>query len=464
MNRFYHLVLFSFSCVFSASAQLEADADFIGRIYDHTLTKSTCYDWLHFLCKNVGGRIAGSPQGAAAERYTAQMLDSIAGIDTVWLQGVEVNCWSRGKVEQASIVNSMHLGTVPLSVAALGFSAPTPKLGISAEVIEVRSLDELEKLGKDRVKGKIVFFNRPMDPTKVNTFHAYGQAGDQRTAGPRKASELGAVAAIVRSLTVKYDDVPHSGVTIFGEAKAIPAVGIGLQSADMLSELLQKEPGLKVNLRLDCAHLGKQTAYNVVGEIRGSKFPNEIIVVGGHLDSWDIGEGAHDDGAGCVQSMQALQTLLRLGYKPQRTIRCVLFANEENGMYGATHYAEEAKRKGEKHLAGIESDAGGHTPRGFTMEALEDILPKSYERAQQWRALLAPYGLYQLETGGSAADISKLKPQGAVLFGYRADSQRYFDYHHTVNDRFENVHRRELELGAAGMTALLYLIDKYGFK
>lgn len=460
-------VLYSLLFISSLSAQAqtdtEADVQMVSRIFEEVLTNGSEYEWLRYLCKNVGARIAGSPEGAAAVEYTSNMLDTI-GVDSVWLQAVEVDYWRRGTVEKASVINSQLMGTVPLSVAALGFSAATPELGIVGEVIEVRELDDLEKLGKDKIQGKIVFFNKPMDITKINTFHAYGNSGWQRTQGPQRAAELGAIGAIVRSLTVKYDDTPHSGVTLFKEIKPIPAVGIGLKSADLLSALLQKEPNAKVNITLGCANLGKRTTYNVIGEIRGSKYPDQIIAVGGHLDSWDIGEGAHDDGAGCVHSMQVLQTFLRLGIRPQHTLRCVLFANEENGLRGATVYADEAKRKGEKHLAALESDAGGHTPRGFSIDAETGILEKSHKRAQQWRSLLAPYGFYEMETGGSGADISRLKSHGAVLFGYRPDSQRYFDYHHTVNDTFENVHKRELDLGAAGITALIYLMDKYGFK
>jgi Zn-dependent M28 family amino/carboxypeptidase len=443
-------------------AQSDEDVEKVGDIFDNVLTQSTCYNWLHYLCKNVGHRIAGSPAGAAAVEYTRQMLDTM-GCDKVWLQPVKVPYWTRGNIAECRIINSATVGTLDLNVVALGYSAATDLVGISGEVIEVKSVGELEKMDAAKVKGKIVFFNAAMDPTKISTFTAYGEAGHQRTAGPKKAQEKGAIAAIVRSLTLKADDVPHSGVTIFDSGKEIPAVGIGIQSAERLSALLKKETGTKVFIRLDCKKHGEQMTYNVIGEIKGSVYPDKIILVGGHIDSWDIGEGAHDDGAGCVQSMEVLNVFKRLGIKPKHTIRCVLFANEENGLRGGSTYAEEAKKKGEKHVAAIESDGGGHAPRGFGMDATTELLKGAYAKAQKWREVLAPYGFYELVTGGSGADIGPLKNQDVVLFGYRPDSQRYFDYHHTANDVFENVHKRELELGAAGIAALVFLIDKYGF-
>lgn len=460
--RLLFFLVIAFSLAPTAQAQNDEDIEKVREIYDNVLTSSSCYNWLHFLCKQIGGRIAGSPEGVAAERYTAQMLDSI-GVDKVWMQEVEVNYWRRGSIAKAKVINSELLGNIDLSVTALGFSGNTPRMGLTAEVVKVWDLNALEKIPASEIKGKIVFFDKGMDPTKTNTFHAYGAAVGQRTAGPRSAAEKGAIATLTRSMTLKQDDVPHSGVTSFKSQDPIPALALGMQSANLLSELLDTEKGVKINIQADCEHMGKQKAHNVIAEIKGSTYPDEVIVVGGHLDSWDIGEGAHDDGTGCVQAMEVLHVFKRMGIRPKRTIRCVLFANEENGMFGATTYAEYAKNSKQKHIAAIESDAGGHTPRGFQMDAKKEISKSAFKQAQRWREILAPYGLYYLDAGGSAADISKLKPQGTVLFGYRPDSQRYFDYHHAETDVFENVHKRELELGAAGMAALVYLIDRYGF-
>lgn len=439
----------------------DAEIKYIRGLYKNILTESPAYDWLHYLCKNIGGRVGGSPEYAAAVSYTSHMLDTI-GCDKVWTQPVEVPYWRRGTIEKARIVNSKQLGTVELAVTALGFSGGTDALGITGEVIEVSNFDELEALGAKKIAGKIVFYNRPMDVTRLNTFYAYGAAVNQRSSGPRKAAELGAIGTIVRSMTVKQDNVPHTGVTSFKKQTPIPAVGIGLDDADLLSALIDKEGIVSVNIQLNCQHMGKRIAHTVIGEIRGSEKPDEIILVGGHLDSWDIGEGAHDDGAGCVQAMEVLHLFQRLGIRPKHTVRCVLFANEENGLFGATEYAKQARAKGEKHIAAIESDAGGHVPVGFRMDAAENISKASYAQVVQWRSIFASVGVWDIQAGGSAADISRLKDQGTVLFGYRPDSQRYFDYHHSKKDVFENVHRRELLLGGGAMAALVYLLDKYG--
>jgi hypothetical protein len=339
----------------------------------------------------------------------------------------------------------------------------TGATGMVAEVVEVKSLDEVEKLGKEALNGKIVFYNRPLDPTQINTFNAYGGAVDQRGLGASRASRQGAIGVLVRSMTTRLDDVPHTGSMQYEEGVTpIPAVGISTNDAELLSKLLQEE-SVRVYLRTGCERYPNKLSHNVIGEIRGSEKPDEIIVIGGHLDSWDVGQGAHDDGAGCVQSMDVLQLFRRLNYKPKRTIRCVLFMNEENGLAGGRAYAAEALRKKEKHLAAIESDRGGFTPRGFTCEGDAGIFEKRFKKVVQWSDLLEPYGLV-FRAAGSGADIGPLKAQKAFLFGFEPDSQRYFDYHHTAIDTFEAVNRRELEMGTAAMTALVYLLDKYGLE
>jgi carboxypeptidase Q len=339
----------------------------------------------------------------------------------------------------------------------------TPKSGITGEVIEVNSLDDVEKLGKEKIGGKIVLFNRPMDPTQIRTFSAYGGAVDQRVYGPSKAGEYGAVAALVRSMTTRQDDVPHTGVTVYKDSLIrIPGIGISTNDADYLSQAL-KGGQVKVSVISGGKMMGKRSAPTVIGEIRGSDFPDEIILIGGHLDSWDVGEGAHDDGAGCVQAMEVLRILESLQYKPKRTIRCVLFSNEENGLAGGKTYAAESNAKGEFHLAAIESDAGGFSPRGFSFEADTSVFKTYYKNVNKWLPMLESYGLH-FETGGSGADIGPLKSQKGLLIGLRPDSQRYFDFHHTATDTFENVNKRELELGAAAMASLVFFIDKYGIK
>lgn len=447
------LLLFVQSSCFSQ----DDDAIFIRQIYDKALTQGRSYTWLRHLTKDIGNRLSGSPSAEKAVFWAKSMLDTL-GADKVWLQPCIVPRWERGAPEKVNFVKSKLMKNKSLNILALGGSGAGD---VMAQVIEVKSLDEVDKLGELGVKGKIVFYNRPMDATQIATFSAYGGAVDQRVAGPARAAKYGAVGAIVRSMTTRLDDFPHTGTTSFGDASPIPAVAISTNHAEVLSDVLKKETSVKIRIKTNCRKLPDVESYNVVAEFRGSEKPDEIIAVGGHLDSWDVGEGAHDDGTGCVQSMDVLQVLKRAGYKPKRTIRCVLFMNEENGLVGGRAYAEAAQKNKEKHICAIESDGGGHTPRGFSFEGEADVFTSGFKKVKNWSDLLEPYGLI-LKKGGGGADISPLKKQQVLLCGFNADSQRYFDYHHTQNDTFEAVNQRELELGVAAMSSLVYLLDKYG--
>jgi len=438
----------------------DTDARFIKQIFDQALRDGSSYPWLADLCTLAPGRLAGSPSASAAVAFTQAVLDTLR-LDSVWLQPCSVPHWVRGDKEQARIVNSRKLGSVNLRALAIGNSIGTGPSGLTAEVIEVQSLDEVDRLGTKAIQGKIVFYNRPMDPTIVNTFAAYGGAVDQRGAGASRAAKYGAIAVIVRSMTNQIDTVPHSGAMSYDPAyPAIPAIAISTADAELLSSLLNDEP-IRVFMQTNGQMLSNKINHNVIGEIRGSEFPNDIILVGAHLDSWDIAQGAHDDGAGCVHAMEVLRILKKTGYQPKRTIRCVLFANEENGLVGGRTYANISNQHNEYHMAAIESDRGGFTPRGFTVEADEAVFTRKFKQLTNWLPLLEPYGLY-IRKGGSGADISPLKSQQGVLIGFEPDTQRYFDFHHTANDNINAVHKRELELGAATITALVYLIDKYG--
>jgi hypothetical protein len=445
---------------FNTQAQKDSEAAlYIREIYDKALTNGQCYEWLSHLTTQIGGRLAGSPQSLAAVEYTKQVLDTL-GMDSVWLQPCIVPHWTRGDKEEVRIVHS-PLGSMDLKALALGNSVGTPDEGLLGEVIEVKSLDEVEQLGAARIKGKIVFYNRPMDPRQIRTFNGYGGAVDQRVFGPSKAAKFGAIAVLVRSVTTQLDDFPHTGTLVYEEGVAkIPGLAISTNDAERLSAIL-KRGKTSVFIKTNCQMLGNKPSYNVIGEIKGSTHPDEIILVGGHLDSWDVGEGAHDDGAGCVHAMDVIQILKRLNYKPKRTLRCVLFMNEENGQGGAIAYMEASNKNGEFHMAAIESDAGGFTPRGFTADGDASIFVKKFQKVTDWLPLVEPYGLY-LQKGGSGADISRLKSQKGLLFGFRPDSQRYFDYHHTTQDKLEAVNKRELELGVAAITSLVYLLDMNG--
>ncbi len=446
---------------FVATAQSnEKDSLFIHRLHAAGLSDGKSYAWLQHLCLQIGHRLSGSTQAARAVDYTRQELESL-GLDRVWLQPCMVPYWVRGDKEVVYMKSPTSHREIPLTALALGNSVGTGPDGIRAEVIEVQGVEALEKMDSAEVKGKIIFFNKPMDPTKLNTFEAYGGAVGQRYRGPALAADKGAVAAIVRSVTTSLDDYPHTGVTMYREdGPNIPAVAISTLAANALSETLKKER-MNLYVRTTCQMLPPVESHNVIGEIRGYEKPNEIILVGGHLDSWDVGHGAHDDGAGCVQAMEVLYLLKKVGYQPKRTIRCVLFMNEENGGAGAEAYAQASKESGELPLLSIESDAGGFTPRGFSFDGEEVKFDPMFAKVRQWSGLLDDYYL-GIWKGGSGADIAPLKDQGGLLSGYRPDSQRYFDFHHAATDVFEAVNQRELELGAIAMASLVYLVDRWG--
>lgn len=427
--------------------------------YETVLKDGKSYAWLNYLSNQIGGRLSGSVQAQRAVEYTKSQLDSL-GLDRVWLQPVMVPKWVRGTPEFAYIESKPGI-TSNVPICALGGSVATPPEGIKAYVVEVMGLEELASLGKEKIQGKIVFFNRPMDPTMINTFEAYSGCVDQRGSGAAEAAKYGAVGVIVRSMTLRLDNYPHTGGTRYGDTpmeNRIPAAAISTNGAELLSATLELDPGIKFYFKQQCKQLEDVQSYNVIGEIKGSSKPEEIIVVGGHLDSWDLGDGAHDDGAGCVQSMEVLRLIKKVGYKPRRTIRAVMFMNEENGLRGGNKYAEIAKLNNENHVFALESDAGGFTPRGFSFDC-SDV---NFKQVLGWKSLFEPYLVQLFVEGGSGADIGPLKDDTIVLAGLRPDSQRYFDYHHAANDTFEHVNKRELELGAAAMVSLVYLFDKYG--
>lgn len=455
MRKLYILMLL----VASQGVAQNDDEKQLRAFYDAALTQGMAYQWLDHLSNRIGGRLSGSVQAQQAVDYTKKMMDSL-GLDRVWLQPVMVPKWVRGTPEFAYIETSPGV-TNNVPICALGGSVPTGGRGIKAKVIEVKGIEELEILGKEKISGKIVFFNRPMDASLINTFEAYSGCVDQRYSGAAEAAKYEALGVIVRSMTLRQDDFPHTGSMGYGDSpvqERIPAAAISTNGADFLSATLKLDPDLNFFFKLNCKQLEDVESFNVIGEIKGSTHPEEIMVVGGHLDSWDLGDGSHDDGAGCVQSMEVLRLFKLSGYKPKRTIRAVLFMNEENGLRGGNKYAEVAKTKKEKHIFGLESDSGGFTPRGFSFDCSEANL----KQAQSWSLLFEPYMVHLFAKGYSGADIGPLKEDGIVLAGLRPDSQRYFDHHHAENDTFEHVNRRELELGAASMASLVYLFDKYG--
>lgn len=453
----YIILFLSLFLVLNTTAQ--TDAEVIKNLYKTSLTNGNSYQWLDHLSNQIGGRLSGSLNAEKAVEYTKEELEKL-GLDKVWLQPVMVPKWVRGAPEFA-FIESAFGATTNVNICALGGSIATPFGGIKAHVVEVKSMDELEALGKENIEGKIVFFNKPMQADLIQTFEAYGGCVNQRYSGVMEAAKYGAVGVLVRSLSLRQDNFPHTGSMTYGNlplSKRIPSAAISTNDANTLSSMLALNKDIKFYFSQTCKQLNDVQSYNVIGEIKGSQFPNEYIVVGGHLDSWDLGDGAHDDGAGVVQSMEVLRLFKETGIKPKRSIRVVLFMNEENGLRGATKYAEVAKQKGETHIFSLESDAGGFTPRGFSF----DCNDANFNQVLGWKELFKPYLIHYFEKGGSGADVGPLKTDTNVLAGLRPDSQRYFDYHHAANDTFDAVNKRELELGAATMASLVYLFDAYG--
>ncbi|MEJ5306459.1 MAG: M20/M25/M40 family metallo-hydrolase [Ignavibacteria bacterium] len=450
------LLTFLFVPINTFSQQVDNDLyELSKKIVRSALIERKGYQWLEELCK-IGPRLPGSENSYKAIQWAKQKMEE-AGFDSVWLQPVMAPHWVRGNFEEAKIFKSKRFKSRKLSITALGGSVGTDKNGITGEIIIVNNFEEL-KSKSELVKGRIVFYNRPLDYGEVEPFAGYGGAVNQRSLGAIEAAKYGAIGVIVRSITTKHDNVPHTGVMNYVDSlPKIPAVAIGYQDADFLADAVLNEPDLQVNIKLSCKKLPDVMSYNVIGEIRGNEFPNEIIVVGGHFDSWDKGCGAHDDGAGCVQSMEVLDIFKRLNIKPKRTIRCVLFIDEEQSQTGAKEYAKFSQESNQKHLAAIEADRGAFTPRGFyadtdssTLNYLQSFLPYLSLAKIDW-----------IRKGGSGVDVSKIKNTKA-LFGYVPDSQRYMDVHHSDNDTFDTVHPREFELGSAAMAIMCLLLSEKG--
>ena len=454
---FTYLFIHSFFSIKAQTSGLnKEDVKVIKGIYDESLTSRDTYKLLDHLCNKIGHRLSGSVGASKAVEWTEMIMNSYS-FDKIYKQDLFVPNWKRGDKEEVKIIGQKD---EELNVLALGMSVSTPKKGISAKVVEVQGIEDIEVLGRDKIKGKIVFFNRPTDQRLISTGSAYGGAVDQRTAGPAEAAKYGAVAVVIRSIGTAFDDVPHTGVTRYVEGiKKIPAVALGVKSADKLTLALKNNPNVKLFIKMNCETLEDAPSHNVVGELIGNEFPDEIITIGGHLDSWDVGQGAHDDGAGCMQSIQVLRLFQKLGIKPKRTIRAVMFMNEENGTRGGLKYAELAKKNNENHLIALESDAGAFTPRGFGVTAEASTIKKF----RSWLPYFDRNTISYFKKGGGGVDINPLnRLLGTPTIGFIPDSQRMFDIHHSDNDSFDSVHPRELELGTASIASLIYLIDKYG--
>lgn len=456
MRKFF--VLFTLIISTCLVAGDNTDKTFIHALYTKAQLNHASYKLLRELTAQYPRRLAGSPGADGAVQWARRTMQQL-GFDRVYLQEIKVPHWERGEAEACYVVFPDN-HREKLSVLALGRSVPTPGGELLAPLYVAHDVDDIKKADPEAVKGRIVFFNAAFPDTFLQTMHGYGRAVQKRVWGPSEAARKGAVAVIIRSVTTAHDDAPHTGTLVYaGDAPKVPAAALGYLSADRLYEYWKRNKNIKVSLRINSRIFPDKTSYNVIGELTGRKHPEQIIAIGGHLDAWDVGEGAQDDGAGIVHSIGALALLKQAGYQPQNTIRAVCFMNEENGLRGGKAYARIAKEKKEKHIVAIESDAGGFTPRGFGYSGPEAGL----KQLNEWLPLFPPFTIQAIRPSGGGADIGPLhKAMSTPVMSLIPDNQRYFDFHHSHKDVFSAVNRRELELGTASVAALLYLIDQYG--
>lgn len=453
MRKLLFLLLFTpFLTLAQTIEEEEGSHSLIKNIYTTALSENQGYKWLKKLTAQ-GPRLTGSPEATEAVKEFALLMDSL-GFKTT-LQRVTVPRWVRGDKEVASYIIDGE--NINVNVCALGGSVATPENGLKGMVVEINSFEELESF-TDELTGKIAFYNIPMDPSFINTFHAYSNAAKQRFVGALEASKKGATGVIVRSLSSSINDYPHTGsMTYAGAEKKIPAIAISTADAEKLSRDLMQDPALEFSFKMNCRNLDSTYSYNLIADLKGREKPEEIILIGGHIDSWDLATGAHDDGAGVIHALEAAYLLKELNLLPKRTIRVVFFMNEEFGLNGAKEYAKRSVEEKTNHVIAIESDAGGFSPRGISMVAPDTVI----SRIKDLRGYLEPYGIHQFSQTGSGADISQLYAEDIILIGLRPDSHRYFEIHHSALDSIDQVNARELEIGSATLAALIHLMDKY---
>jgi len=424
------------------------EPDFLGRVLGAALTEGKAYEKLAYLTDRIGHRLSGSKSlDKAIEWATAEMNRD--GLDKVWTEKVMVPRWVRG-VESGRILSPAEHR---LAIIALGMSDPTPEGGITAEVFEVASFEEVKAAG-ERLKGKIVLYNKPIYANGGEE-RGYGAAAGLRYRGAVEAAKQGAVGMLIRSLGTANYRLPHTGAMAYEDGVPhIPAAAISAEDADRIHRFLAAGEPVRVQFALGCGTLPEVESANVLAEIFGREKPGEVVLIGAHLDSWDVGSGAIDDGAGSVIVMEAMRVLKSLGQRPRRTIRVVLFTNEENGLRGGKAYAEAHKAEVASHVAAIESDSGGAKPLGFGVTAGSGGI----EMVRRIASHLALLGADTVTPGGGGADISPLAAGHVPLMGLHQDSTRYFDYHHTEADTLDKVDPGELGLNVAAMAVMAYAL------
>lgn len=429
------------------SAQTLGDTyrDTADKLIDAALADQDGYAKLSYLCDRIGSRLGGSPALEKAIAWAAEQMKH-DGLENVATPRVKVTHWSRG-AERASITEPVNR---PLTMLGLGGSIATPKNGITAQVIPVGSFDELERLGRSQIDGKIVLFNVP--------YQTYGQTVTYRHTGASRAARLGAVAVLVRSITPVSLQSPHTGAMEYtAGAPRIPGAAVTLEDAMLLQRLSDAGSKVTVHLEMEAKTLPDADSANVVGEIPGREKPEEIVVIGGHIDSWDVGAGAQDDGSGCITALEAAHLIKKLGLQPRRTLRVVFWTNEENGGAGGNAYRDWIGERIRNHVAAIEMDGGAEKPVGFGISAganTQAMLGKLRDAGK----LLDRIGAGAIQQGGGGADIGPLMRDGVPGLALRTVGTHYFDWHHTRADTIDKVKPEEFRQNIAAMAVMAYML------
>jgi hypothetical protein len=412
------------------------------KLIDAALADKEGYNRLAYLCYRIGNRLSGSPSLEAAIAWSAEQMKA-AGLSNVQVIPVKVPHWVRG-AESGRILTPREL---PLHMLGLGMSIGTPPGGITAEVVAVSDFNELEKLGRDKVQGKIVVYN--------DEYRGYGPSRMYRSTGPSRAAALGAVAALVRSATPLALQIPHTGEMSYNEAQPkIPAAAISPEDAMMIARLYGEGVPVKVHLEM-AAHMEPDAdSGDVIGEIPGREHPEQVVVMGGHIDSWDVGQGAQDDGASIMACLQALALMKKLGLQPQRTIRVAFWVNEENGGRGGEAYRQFVGDRIKDQVAAIEMDGGAEAPRGFGAGADQ----ASLESLRQVAKLLERVGAGEITPGGGGSDIQPLLRDGVPGLSERTVGTHYFDWHHTEADTLDKVSLEDFRKNVAALAVMGYVL------
>jgi hypothetical protein len=431
----------------------------VGRIVEASSEAGFAWEWLSHLCGGIGHRISGSESLEEAVRWSAAELEAVEGL-RVERQPVQVPAWIRGE-ERLLLLGPE--GEEELPIVGLGMSVGTPEEGVEGELVVVGSLEELDARG-EALRGKIVLIDQPMPAYDPGTFETgYGATVAIRSRGPARAAAHGALAVLIRSVTRDPESPPHTGATHYQEGgPRIPGAALTLPDAERLSRMAESGQSPRLRLFMQ-AHLlpETRTSHNVIAELRGRERPEEIVLLGGHIDSWDLGQGCHDDGAGVVGAMAALRLLVELGLRPRRTIRVVLFTNEENGLGGGRAYAQERWNDG-LHVAAIESDIGAAPVIGLNIDTAELRRPDALAQLGAIAHLLEPTGLRLAREGFGGSDIGPLNERGTPAVGVLHDPAHYFDLHHTAADTIERVDREDFLQSVAVMAATTYVLADMG--